>query len=201
MVSLTRIGSILPAVAMVFLSCSVSARQEIPPIKYQPEPDSPIGERNAAAPAGLAQFDFVIGDWDTSITWQAPGQAPLTYNAKWHNHWVVDGQVVMQEWRGPFLTGAELRAFNPETGTWTGQNVYPGNPVPWHKTTAEFKDGKMVVVIEGNSNQRGPFLNRETYFDIAPDSFRMKSDVSYDGGKTWEKGSYEMVCRRVAGEG
>lgn len=179
------------------LAFGVNARQDVPPIRYQPDPDSPIGERNPSAPAGLGEFDFVIGDWNATITWRAQGQEPLTYEAKWHNHWVVDGQVVMQEWRGPFITGAELRAFKAETGTWVGQNVYPGSAEPWHKTTAEFKDGRMEVVIEGNSDERGSFLNRETYFDIGRDTFRMKSDRSYDDGKTWEHGAYEMICRRV----
>lgn len=184
------------AVVIQVLTVGSAARQEIPPIKFQPEIDSPIAERNPNAPAALGQFDFVIGDWDATITWQAQGGEPLTYNAKWHNHWVIDGQVVMQEWRGPFITGAELRAFNAEAGTWSGQNIYPGSPEPWHKTTAEFKDNKMVVTIHDVKDQRGTFLNRETYFDISPDSFQMKSERSYDDGATWEEGAYRMICRR-----
>ena len=181
--------------AQILVSDS-AAQQQTPPIKYQPEVDSPLGERNESAPEQLSQFDFVIGDWDATITWKPQGGDPFTYNAKWHNHWVIDGQVVMQEWRGPFLTGAELRSFNAESGTWVGQNIYPGNADPWHNTTAEFKDGRMIVQIFGNSDQRGPYINRETYFEIAEDSYRMKSEKSYDDGKTWEEGSYHMICRR-----
>lgn len=194
-----RVLKAVAGLAMVtqVLAVGSAARQEIPPIKFQPEIDSPIAERNPNAPAALGQFDFVIGDWDATITWQAQGGEPLTYNARWHNHWVIDGQVVMQEWRGPFITGAELRAFNAATGTWSGQNIYPGSPEPWHKTTAEFKDGAMVVTIHDVKDQRGTFLNRETYFDISENSFRMKSERSYDDGETWEKGSYEMICQRT----
>lgn len=180
------------------LSAVAQSEQNSPPIIYQPNPDSPVGERNLKGAPQLGEFDFVIGDWDAAITWQAPGQPPLNYVAHWHNHWVINGLVVMQEWRGRYITGAELRAYDPKLGEWTGQNIYPGSPVPWHKTSAKFKDGKMVVVIEGNADERGAYLNRETYYDIADDSFKMKSDRSYDGGKTWEKGAYRMTCTRRA---
>ena len=165
------------------------------PIIYQPNPDSPIGKRNAKAPAETAQFEFVIGDWDAEITWVQGNGEPLTYKAKWHNHWVVDGHVVMQEWRGPYLTGTELRAWDTQKQKWIGQNVYVNGV--WQRTTAEFKDGKMRVIIEGSTDARGPFLNRETYDDIQPNSFRMYSEVSYDGGKTWETGSYSMTVTRT----
>lgn len=174
----------------------VNAQQQTPPILYQPDPDSPIGERNDKAPEQWSDFDFVIGDWDADITWQSPDGQVVNYMAHWHNTWVVNGLVVMQEWRGPFLTGAELRTYEPEVGKWTGQNVYPGRPNPWHKTTAEFKDGRMVVIIENAQDQSGTFHIRETYFEIEADKFRMKSEKSYDQGVTWETGSYEMICTR-----
>ncbi len=196
---MTRIvkTTIYVSVALMMAVPSLSAAQEIPAIRYQPDPDSPILARNPSAPAALSEFDFVIGDWDATITWSTEGREPLVYNAKWHNHWVVDGQVVMQEWRGPFITGAELRAFNSQTKTWVGQNIYPGGAEPWHKTTAKFANDMMMVTIEGNSDERGTYLNRETYYDIMTDSFKMKSERSYDGGETWEEGTYEMTCRRT----
>lgn len=195
----SQIGFAVALSAQVLMVSSVQAQETSPPIVYQPDPDSPIEERNPKAAPGLAEFDFVIGDWDANITWQAAGQPPLNYTAHWHNHWVINGQVVMQEWRGPYINGAELRAYDTSAGKWFGQNIYPGGPEPWHKTSAEFKDGKMRVIIEGVKDERGDYLNRETYFDIEADSFRMKSDRSYDGGKTWEKGAYEMICTRRAG--
>ena len=187
---------------ILFIGISLSvvvqaeARQRSPVILFQPEVDSPLGTPNENVPAEGRQFDFVVGDWNVDMTYSAPGKEPFRYRAKWHNHWVVNGYIIMQEWRGPFATGAELRYYDKNTGKWTGRNVYPGSNVPWHNTSAEFKDGKMVVTIEGNSDTRGPFLNRETYYDIMTDSFRMKSERSYDGGETWEKGLYEMICFR-----
>jgi len=167
---------------------------EHPPIRYQPVPDSPIGERNAMAPAEVAQFEFLIGDWDVEITWQSPQGDTNTYSAKWHNHWINDGYDVMQEWRGPYATGAEFRHYDPELGYWVGQNLYAGRS--WVNTTARVSGDNMIVVIEASNPSEGAFLNRETYFEISENRWRMKSDRSFDDGKTWEQGRYEMVAVR-----
>jgi len=92
----------------MFVIQSGGAIAEDAPIRYQPSPDSPIGERNTNAPEEVAQFEFLIGDWDVEITWHPPQGEPNTYKARWHNHWINDGFDVMQEWRGPYITGTEL---------------------------------------------------------------------------------------------
>lgn len=182
--------------ALALAACA--AAQDASPILSQPDPDSPIGARNLNGPAGLAQFDFVVGDWDVDITFTPPGGAPIAYKAKWHNIWIVDGQVVMQEWRGPYATGAELRAYDPATDTWVGRNIYAGRG--WKPTTATRDADTMTVVIDGGADARGDFLNRETYFNIADDTFEMRSERSYDDGETWEPGAYVMRAARAAAE-
>ena len=171
---------------------SVSAEQ--PAIRYQPDPDSPIGERNASAPQEVAQFEFVIGDWDVEITWYPPQGEPSTYRAKWHNHWINDGFDVMQEWRGPYITGTEFRHFEPALGHWVGKNLYAGRN--WVDTTARAEGDNMVVIIEASNPRDGAFLNRETYFEITDNRWRMKSERSFDNGETWIKGQYEMIATR-----
>ena len=188
--------TIVALVTAVFLMQSNGLRADHPPIRYQPDPDSPIGQRNASAPEEVAQFEFLIGDWDVEITWYPPQAEPTTYKAKWHNHWINDGFDVMQEWRGPYITGTEFRHFDPALGYWTGKNLYVGGK--WVNTTARISGDTMVVIIEASNPTDGEFLNRETYFDIAKDRWRMKSDRSFDNGKTWTKGRYEMLATRAA---
>lgn len=172
---------------------AVQANAQDQAILYQPDPDSPIGERNPKAPPETAQFDFVIGDWDIDITYTPAGGKPFSYKAKWHNHWVVDGHVVMQEWRGPYSTGAEFRFFDPQKKRWIGQNVYTG--AKWQETSAEFVDGKMYI-YSSQSDADGDFLARETYYEIGPDSFKLKAEVSRDNGKSWQAGKYTLVATR-----
>jgi len=165
------------------------------PIIYQPNPDSPILERNPALRGEGEVFDFLIGDWDVVITWQPKNGEPNTYRAKWHNHWVVDGRVVMQEWRGPTLTGAEFRFYDIDSKSWTGRNIYADGD--WRETIAKSEGENLVVTIFGHNEATGDFLNRETYYNINENSFEMKSDISLDEGKSWTKGNYQMIVKRT----
>lgn len=173
-----------------------STAQEIrsdPPI-YQPIPDSPILNRNPTLTGEGTAFDFLIGDWDAVITWE-PDKGPQdVYRAKWHNHWIIDGHAVMQEWRGPSLTGTEIRFYDKNTKSWKGQNIYVGGA--WRETTAKSDGDTLVVTIFSEDVEHKKFLNRETYFNITDSSFQMKSDLSFDDGKTWKKGQYHMRAAR-----
>ena len=88
----------------------------------------------------------------------------------------------------------EFRGWDASAGRWTGHNRYSNGQ--WRTTVADYVDGEMIVQIVDARDQNGPFINRETYFDIGPDRFSMKSERSYDGGRTFVKGAYSMVCNR-----
>ena len=51
------------------------------------------------------QFEFVIGVWDIEVT-LANGNV---YAAEWQNRWLADGVALVQEWRGPYTKGIEVR--------------------------------------------------------------------------------------------
>ncbi|MEE8259077.1 MAG: hypothetical protein V3R20_05280, partial [Sphingomonadales bacterium] len=170
----------------LFVWAEIAMAQDDPQIIYQPSPDSPIGVRNSDGAAELAQYDFLIGDWDVEITWYFPGQEASISKAKWHNHWIVDGRVVMLEWRGPQFTGMEIRTWSKARNKWIGVNVYPGFGNRMDEVTAERIGDNMFVTVP-TQGKDGPFINRETYYDIAADSYKMKSEHSFDEGKTWER--------------
>ena len=188
---------LLLKVAFIFtILASHATAQEIrnDPLIYQPNPDSPIQSRNPALTDEGMLFDFLIGDWDAVITWE-PDKGPKDiYRAKWHNHWIIDGHAVMQEWRGPSLTGAEIRFYDTKTNSWKGQNIYVDGA--WRETKAKSDGDNLVVTIFSEDEQNRKFLNRETYFNITENSFEMKSDLSFDEGKTWKKGNYNMHVTR-----
>ena len=184
----------------IFISLCVftnSFSQEIgnDPIIFQPKPDSPILERHSSLTGEGEAFDFLIGDWDVVITWHSEDGNTIRYRAKWHNHWIIDGRVVMQEWRGPTLTGAEFRYYDKNTKSWTGRNIYADGA--WRETKAKSDGNKLEVIIFSHNQKKGDFLNRETYFNISEYSFEMKSDISHDDGKTWSRGDYDMVVTRT----
>lgn len=184
------------ALFAITIPAATSFAQDIrnDPIIYQPEPDSPILTRNPALTGEGEIFDFLIGDWDVVITWSPKDGAKDVYRAKWHNHWIIDGYVVMQEWRGPSLTGTELRYYDTTEKEWTGRNIYVNGA--WRDTKARSNGDNLEVIIFSENAVNGKFLNRETYFSITTDSFEMKSDISLDDGKTWENGDYNMIVKR-----
>lgn len=179
-------------VCILFLCGATAAAQDI---LYQPVPDSPTGARNPAAPEGTSQYDFLIGDWDVDVTLQQSGQPPLEYRAKWHNHWIADGYVVMQEWRGPYSTGIELRSYDPVGDLWHGRNIYVPSPGTWYENTAKLIGSEMIVTTVRPTAGGSESITREIYFDISDSGFSIRSEVSLDGGTTWSAGRYSAVAR------
>jgi len=166
-------------------------------ILYQPSPDSPLEARNPDAPSGIDQYAFLIGDWESEVTLQRGNSESLTYKARWHNHWIADGYVVMQEWRGPYATGIELRSYDADSDIWHGRNIYFPTPGTWYANTAQFIDGRMVVTTIRNDPSGQTSITREIYFDIGQSSFRIRTERSTDGGRTWGPGPYTLVARRT----
>jgi len=166
-------------------------------ILYVPEPDSPIGARNPDAPPGTGQYDFLIGDWDIRVSLFRDGQAPLNYAARWHNHWVVNGYAVMQEWRGPYSTGMELRSYDETDDVWHGRNIYFPSPGAWYDNTAKWNDDEMVVTTIRKDASGAESITREVYFDISASNFSIRTEISTDGGRSWQRGRYELVATRV----
>lgn len=176
--------------------CSANPLFAEQPILFQPESDSPISVRNAAGPVELDQYGFLAGDWDVTISMPQPESSPFVYKAKWHNHWVLDGYVMMQEWRGPYATGTELRSYNVETKKWDGRNIYVPTPGTWYENEAEFSDGTMVVTTHRKDKDGNAIINHEIYHAIQKDSFRIRTEISKDDGATWEEGRYSLIATR-----
>jgi len=173
---------------------NLAMAQDAPPI-YQPNPDSPIGERNPNGPPELARYDFLIGDWDLVVTNTTPAGETRVNKAKWHNIWIGKGYVVQQVWRSAYTIGNEFRSYDAKQGKWVGQNIYFNSN--WRATEIEFVDGNMIVYNPHAEDQNGIFTNRETYYDITENSFKIKSDRSDDGGESWRPGRYVIEATRV----
>ncbi|MEZ4456516.1 MAG: hypothetical protein R2882_08205 [Gemmatimonadales bacterium] len=185
--------SLMTAMALACGGQAAFAQQ----ILYQPAEDSPILARNPAGPAELAQYDFLAGDWDVTVTLPRAGGQPLVFQARWHNHWIANGYVMMQEWRGPYATGTELRSFNPVTRKWDGRNLYVPDPGTWYETEAEVVGADMVVTRHTKAPDGSPMVNREIYHGIAANRFEIRTEVSADQGATWHPGRYSLIAVRI----
>lgn len=165
------------------------------------EPDPPAARPAQTAPARSAadpesQFAFLIGEWEVAVTLRRPGQADLSYQATWRNRWLAGGRVVMQEWDDQFGKGLELRSYSRKDGKWHGKNIYVPEPGEWYDNTAERVGDDMVVTTRRTTPGGGTVVTREIYYGIERDRFSIRTELSNDDGKTWQKGGYEAEMRR-----
>jgi hypothetical protein len=176
---MTRIARMLVPVLMLLLSASAACAQD-------------AGE----SPPVSAQYDFLVGDWDVTVTMPRAGSPALVYGATWRIRWVADGRVLMQEWSDPYGSGLELRAFNATTRRWDGRNLYAPDPGTWYENEAELRGGVMVVTTPRQAADGTTIISREIYRPIATDRFEVRTEVSLDAGASWRSGRYSLVATR-----
>ncbi len=187
-----------PAAALAALSAGplVAAPLHAQAVEITRSPDRDSSSRNAAGPVQLSEYDFLVGDWDVTVTMPRSGGQPLVYHATWRNRWIANGYVLMQEWRDPYSTGIELRSFNTETHRWDGHNLYVPEPGTWYLNEAVRVGNNMVVTTRSRAPDGAPIVKREIYFAIEASRFEIRTEVSLDGGATWKPGGYSLVATR-----
>lgn len=132
------------------------------------------------------QFDFWIGEWSVQNrhlqsdgTWREGDVTRARITP------VCDGAAVLEEWagefRGSFMNGFSLRAFDPSTQRWdlllfwttTGDGGFG-------KLSGTFRHGRGEFFAGGAQS-----VQRYTFSDGLPDSVRWDSATSTDGRQTW----------------
>ena len=53
----------------------------------------------------------------------------------------------------------------------------------------------MVTTIRKNADGSNEIM-REIYYDISQSSFKIRTEISNDAGKSWQRGRYELTARR-----
>jgi len=171
------------------------------PAAGQQTPKAAAPAAPTRAPADQAskaesQYDFLMGDWDVAVTVRRQQGADLEYRAKWHNYWLAERQVLMQEWTEPGSKGFELRSYSRQDKKWHGRNIYVPDPGEWYDNTAELVAGEMIVTTRRKGPDGRETISREIYHDIGPDHFSIRTEVSSDGGKSWQPGGYRARMTR-----
>jgi hypothetical protein len=105
--------------------------------------------------------------------------------------------MVMQEWRGPYTTGIEMRSYDADADIWHGRNIYFPSPGSWYENTARFVNSEMIVTTHRLTADGGESITREIYHDISDTGFRIRSEVSKDGGTSWDKGRYSAIASKA----
>jgi hypothetical protein len=153
-------------------------------VSQRPSPDIPTSAASA--------FDWLIGDWEADVYDYENGEK-VTSKGEWHFSWVLEGRAIQDVWIVPKRTersgrtsashnryGTTLRIYDPKLNAW---RVFWFNPVTQDRT--ELIGRKIGNAIVLQTVDDGSF-NRWIFDDIAPNSFIWRSELSNDGGKTWQ---------------
>lgn len=79
---------------------------------------------NPNAPAALASFSFLIGEWDCAARLLDPDGNSQTYRARWIGRFILDGYAIADEYRmydasdNVIVLGMNLRTYDESSKVW-----------------------------------------------------------------------------------
>jgi hypothetical protein len=163
----------------------------------------PYGVRNSAAPVELDAFSFLVGKWKGIAKVRLENGDYAENDVIWIGRYVLDGMAIADEGYsvGPdgamTLGGYSLRYFDPTSRSWTIDFVnvvrsFVRRQVSPRTGSVQLDEASVVVSAEDDTA-----MIREYYQLSSKDSFVYRADLSRDGGKSWDPGSYEMTMTRV----
>jgi hypothetical protein len=146
-------------------------------------------------------FGRLVGTWDVEYTDFSKDGTVSHRSGELMIGWILDGRAIQDLWivypsgtRKEREVYADLRYFDPKSGTWPAIFIDPE-----HASFARFTGGVEVdnrIMLETRD-----FDGNETRWsanDIRPGSFVWREEESSDGGKTWRLQAEHHMKRRGA---
>jgi hypothetical protein len=169
-------------------------------------PRAAAGTPVHVAPPEAKQFDFLVGEWNVVARLKATGLAQRIHGAPriagtWNARRALDGWGIEDDLKlidgsgNPLSLAHAVRVYDAAAKQWTqtSLDVYRGRFTP---STAEWRDGAMVVTSRGTDPEGRAFVARTRYYDISPTGFKFQQDRSYDDGRTWEEAVLRIEAKR-----
>jgi Protein of unknown function (DUF1579) len=164
---------------------------------------SPYGQKNAQAPDQLGLFSFLVGKWQgVGKARTADGSYAHFAGVTWIGRYILNGMAIADEFHAatpdgkPYL-GISFRQFDPQRQGWTIEYLNVSNS--FLRRQVEPGSGSVtaqagtVVVIAAQAQTR----IREFYQVTDQEHFTYSTDLSKDGGNTWDPVSIEIALTRV----
>ncbi len=163
--------------------------------RYEPNPAYPFGRPNPDAPPELAQFDFMIGEFDCIDEIRSPDGKWNRTVAIWNASYFLNGHGIQdQYWCDTFAT-SNIRIFDPERGKWfvnfvmmPSQRVGAGQHIG---SQVETEDGPTMVMWAGAPDRKNG--SRLTFYDITDNGFEWVAESIRNGQAT---PTWKSSCRR-----
>ena len=160
------------------------------------------------APREAAQYDFLVGQWELTVTPKVPSLAAFVHGQpRLHGSWkawrALDGWGVEDELRivdesgNPRSLTQALRVYDPSTRKWIVATADAYRQRIAH-STAQWRGTEMVGTGTGADGDGRSYMVRTRMTAITPTSFRFVQDRSDDGGATWDEARLVIDAKRVA---
>jgi hypothetical protein len=154
--------------------------------------DHEFGQPNPKAPAELARFAFLIGNWHCDAKTKSANE-DQAFHATWTGRYILDGYVIADDYRmttpsGDLIVlGTNFRLYDPAKKTWNikWMNALAGTWTdlgPPELGGVHF-DGPSVSYVMKEPMAAHAYT-RATYTNISPEHFTWRGEQSNDL-KTW----------------
>lgn len=144
--------------------------------------------------AGAADiFAPLLGHWDLDVVFYDPdGRVTKRTSGEWHFARTLEGRAIQDVWivpprserkpsdSSPGEYGATMRFYDPRINAW--HSVWHGvvNGIVW-PFIGRLVAGEIVLERIGEHGD----LMHWVFYDLRPNSFKWRSEVSLDGGRSW----------------
>ncbi|HLB08818.1 MAG TPA: hypothetical protein VK617_04765 [Gemmatimonadaceae bacterium] len=166
-----------------------------------------VGETRA--PREATQYDFLVGQWELTVTPKVSGLVGLIHGApklrgSWKGTRALDGWGVEDELRiadesgNPVAYTHFVRMYDAKAKRWvvSAMDVFRKRATI---SAAEWQGGEMVSTTDGLDPDGKAYRTRTRITDISPAAFRLQQDVSYDKGATWDEAHLVIDAKRTSG--
>jgi hypothetical protein len=162
---------------------------------------------NRSAPREASQFNFLLGQWDLTVTPASRTLAQKVHgmgklSGTWKAWRVMDGWGIEDELRiidgsgNPMALSHAVRLYDAASKKWKTSTLDPYRGLI-NASEAEWRQSQMNTSSRGADPDGRAYLSRSRYTDIKAGSFRFIQERSTDGGKTWKE-NLTIEAKRVS---
>jgi len=169
--------------------------------------DNQFGKLNPDAPAELARFAFLIGNWNFETKVKMPDGQLLPFKGTWRGRYILDGYAISDEYRMTDLSGKlivlglNLRSYDRNKQTWNIKwlNALAGtwtNLAPSELGAVKSEGQSMIYAFKETAPLDSAHVyTRVTYRNVSETRFTWTGEKSTDGNNWTE---FMVVnCERV----
>jgi len=165
------------------------------------EAQGPAADRGA----NMELYGWLIGSWDLEVSEYPEGAPPRHRPGEWHFGWVLEGRAIQDVWivprRGALRTGdaaananrygTTLRTYDPRIDAWHIQWTDPVSQT--YLAMIGRRHGADIVQL---GEAAGGITVRWGFYEITPQSYLWRGELSADGGQSW-RCNVEFRARRT----